>query len=104
MKNQLSRVALLVAILFTVAGCQAVRPDPQSQRKGRPTQRQLQTGTNIPRAVPTRTESRQTRNRAESEARRARPKASPTPKPTPKPRRPARGPVDEDVITRGGFR
>jgi hypothetical protein len=31
-------------------------------------------------------------------------KAKPKATPTPKPKKPARGPVDEDVVTRGGFR
>jgi outer membrane biosynthesis protein TonB len=104
MNQYLSRVALLLAAVFVFVGCESLKPDPTSKRKGANT-RSTQTGTNIPRAF--RSDSRTARTRADKpKPKKEKKAAQPKPTPTPKPKRekPARGPVDEDVVTRGGFR
>ena len=90
------RVTVLLAFVSATAGCGLFEPPPVTKRTvraGRPPQ----TGTNIP---------RQTSDSAQ-QAKRDK-KAKPAkPTPTPKPKRERAKPaekVDEDFVTRGGFR
>jgi hypothetical protein len=102
MKNQLSCVALLLAVIFAFVGCEGNRRDAAS--KGRNTRRPAlaQTGTNIPREMPRAAKNTRKAPRADKKKREA---ARPTPTPKPKrEKKPARDRVDEDVVIRGGFR
>jgi hypothetical protein len=92
MKHQWFRFALLLAFVCTSIGCGAVKTEPTNKRT-RTAGRPPQTGTNIPRSQQGTTAS--AKRQAKSKA----PKAA-----KPKRERPAKREVDEDFVTRGGFR
>ena len=90
------RVALLMVFVFATAGCGLFEPVPGDENKrqgGRPPQ----TGTNIPRKMSDSVKP------AKSEKKTKAPKAKPSPKPKRERPKPA-GKVDDDFVTRGGFR
>jgi hypothetical protein len=91
------RTVVLVAFVSATAGCGVVQPPSQEKKGTREVRRPAQTGTYISRTerVPAKAGDRQKKVKA--------PKATPTPKPKrEKPKKP--GKVDEDFVTRGGFR
>jgi hypothetical protein len=92
MKYQWLRFALLLAFVCTSVGCGGLKPEPSSKR-AQAAGRAPQTGTNIPRSLPGRDAS--ARRQAKAKA----PKAA-----KPQRERPAKREVDEDFVTRGGFR
>ena len=87
MKHPWFRYALLLAFVWTSVGCGAFKPEA-SNKRARTAGRAPQTGTNIPRFFPRVTTTR--------------PEKAKTAKPERK--RPAKRDVDEDFVTRGGFR
>ena len=92
MKHSWFRFVLLLAVVCTSVSCAVFKPEPGNKRT-RTAGRPPQTGTNIPRS--------QSANAA-STKRQAKPKA---PKPAkPKRERPAKREVEDDFVTRGGFR
>jgi hypothetical protein len=89
------RVLVLAAFVSAAVGC-AFQP-PEEKKETREVRRPAQTGTYIPRIMPVRSE------RSERTKNRRKPKAEATPKPKRERAKPA-GKVDEDFVTRGGFR
>jgi hypothetical protein len=90
------RAVLLVAFLSASVGCALVQP-PADKKETRQVRRPAQTGTYIPRDVPERSEQAKRQKKAKQ------PKPEPTPKRKRERAKPA-GKVDEDFVTRGGFR
>jgi hypothetical protein len=97
MMQQSLRFALLLAFASAMVSCALVQPE--AGKKGtRQAGRPPQTGTNIPRLAARTSKKSEKRDKKQKAA-----KATPTPKP--KRERPkAAEKVDEDFVTRGGFR
>ena len=87
----------LVALVFAAAGCGVVQPPQQDKKGTREVRRPAQTGTYISRT------ERASEKAAERENKGKAPKATPTPKPKRERPKPA-GKVEDDFVTRGGFR
>ena len=93
------RVAVLLAFVSVTVGCALLQPPPADKKGAREVRRPAQTGTYISR---TERESAKA-EKAEKKAKTTAAKATPTPKPKRERPKPP-GKVDDDFVTRGGFR
>jgi hypothetical protein len=91
------RAVVLLAFVSAMVGCGVIQPPRQEKKGTDQVRRPAQTGTYISRT------ERASAKAAERKKKAKAPKATPTPKPKrEKPKDP--GKVDEDFVTRGGFR
>ena len=89
------RVAVLLAFVSFTIGCGSPQPRAADKPAAREVRRPPQTGSYIPRITPLKTQATDRKSR------------SPKPKPNSTPKRERakpEGKVDEDFVTRGGFR